>query len=222
MADADMTYPAKHIFELTDRIEQGYDLVNGDRLTTTYAEQNKRAFHNAGNNIIKSLINKLWKTDVPDILTGYKAFSKQFVKLFPAKANNFEIEVEIIIFALENNLKVDNIPVEYKDRPTGSDSKLNTFADGIKILKMIFNLFRTYRPLLFFSVFALILFIIGLIPFIVVCIEFWETGLVAKIPTLVCACFAFLAAIQSFFAGLTLDSGRLLHRENIEILLKNE
>ena len=220
MADADTTYPAKHIFELTEKIEKGYDLVNGDRLSTTYNTENKRKFHNFGNDIVKNLINKLFKANIPDILTGYRAFSKKFVKLFPSTVNGFDIETEITIFALENNFKISNIPILYKDRPIGSHSKLNTIVDGLKVLKLIFNLFRTKKPLLFFSSISLILFICGLIPFILVCIMFWQTGEVRKIPTLICSCFVFLSSIQSFFTGLILDSSIRQNKEINEILLK--
>jgi glycosyltransferase involved in cell wall biosynthesis len=221
MADADMTYPAKHIFSLTQKIENGYDMAIGDRLTTTYSKENKRKFHNFGNNLVKGLINKLFKSNVNDIMTGYRAFSKQFIKTFPAISNGFSVETEMTIFALQNNLSIASVPVEYKDRPDGSESKLNTFTDGINVIKTIFNLLKQNKPLFFFSIIGAILFIIGFVPFVYVCIQFWQTGKVDKIPTLICSCFAFLGSLLMFFTGLILDSGKNNHRENVEIAIKN-
>ena len=206
LIDGDDTYPVENANEMIDMVlNQQVDMVIGDRLSSTYFAENKRAFHNSGNKLVRWLINYLWKTNIKDIMTGYRAFSKSFVKLFPVMSEKFEIETEMTLHALDKRFVMREIPINYKDRPEGSVSKLNTFSDGFKILKIIFVLFKEYRPLLFFGWLAFLLVLLSIGLFIPVLIEYVETGLVPRFPTLFVSIFFALAAIQSFFTGLCLD-----------------
>lgn len=207
MTDGDDTYPAEAAPEMVDKVLQmGADMVVGDRLSSTYFEENTRPFHNLGNSIVRKSINRLFKNDIKDIMTGYRAFSYEFVKTFPVLSEGFEIETEMSIHAVDKKMYVENVVIDYRDRPEGSESKLNTYSDGFKVLGTIFNLFRIYRPMSFFGIIAAILAIISLIFFIPVMGTFITTGLVPNMPTLLMCGFTFIAAIVSFFTGLTLHT----------------
>ena len=199
MVDGDDTYPAEFGRKMADMvIKRHVDMVVGDRLSSTYFEENKRPFHNFGNSLVRRSINALFKSDIKDIMTGYRAFSYQFVKSFPVLSKGFEIETEMSIHALDKNMYVDNLIIDYRDRPNGSESKLNTYSDGIKVLKTIVKLFRNYKPLAFFGGISLILILIALGFFIPVLVTYIKTGLVPSFPTLIVCGFTVIAAIQSF------------------------
>ena len=207
MTDGDDTYPAEFAPEMVDKVLQmGADMVVGDRLSSTYYEENNRRFHNFGNTIVRKSINRFFKNDIKDIMTGYRAFSYEFVKTFPVLSEGFEIETEMSIHAVDKKMYVENVVIEYRDRPAGSESKLNTYSDGFKVMATIFNLFRIYRPMAFFGIIAAILAILSIIFFIPVIGTFIKTGEVPNIPTLVMCGFTFIAAIVSFFTGLTLQT----------------
>lgn len=206
MTDGDDTYPAECAREMADLILNSHaEMVIGDRLSATYFEENPRPFHNIGNTLVKKTINFLFHTNVSDILTGYRAFSYEFVKTFPVLSKGFEIETEMTIHALDKNLGIANVVVPYRDRPAGSESKLNTYSDGAKVLRTIFRLYKNCRPLPFFGFAAALMFLIGVILIIPVFIEYFETGLVPRLPTLIVSCFLTLGSILSFFCGLVLD-----------------
>ncbi|MBO4751456.1 MAG: glycosyltransferase [Bacteroidales bacterium] len=206
IADGDDTYPASHVTEMVDQIlNRQADMVIGDRLSSTYFEQNKRLFHNTGNRLVRSLICHLWHTEIKDIMTGYRAFSRKFVKLFPVMSGQFEIETEMTIHALDKRFSIVELPIDYRDRPEGSVSKLNTFSDGFKVLRTIATLYKEYRPMRFFGWLAVLLAVVAVAMFIPVLAEYFQTGLVRRFPTLFVSLFVFLAAIQSFFTGLCLD-----------------
>ena len=222
MIDGDDTYPAKHAQEMVDLVlEKGADMVIGDRLSSTYFEENKRPFHNLGNKLVRGLINFIWKTNVKDIMTGYRAFSKPFVKLFPVMSGGFEIETEMTIHALDKRFFLKEIEIDYRDRPEGSFSKLDTRKDGFKVLKTIFSLFKEYKPLLFFGWSALLLLLIAVGLFIPVFITYVETGLVPRFPTLILSVFFTLSASLSFFAGLILDNMIRNERKSYELKYNN-
>lgn len=220
MTDGDDTYPADCARELADKVlNKHVDMVIGDRLSSTYFEENKRPFHNWGNSIVRNTINRLFKSQIKDIMTGYRAFSYEFVKTFPVLSRGFEIETEMSIHAVDKNLYVENVVIDYRDRPEGSESKLNTYSDGIKVLRTILRLFKNYKPLQFFSILALALAVISIIFFLPVFIDFLRTGLVERMPTLVVSGFAMLAAIQSLFAGLILATMNQKNRHDFEMQL---
>ena len=220
MVDGDDTYPMEYAAEMVDKVlGENADMVVGDRLSTTYFSENKRPLHNFGNSLVRSSINTLFKSDIKDIMTGYRAFSYQFVKTFPVMSKGFEIETEMTIHAVNNNMQVANVLVDYRDRPEGSESKLNTYSDGIKVLFTIIRLFREYKPLRFFSMLSLVLILLALGFFIPVFVEYLQTGLVLKFPTLIVCGFVCLAAIQSFFAGLILSNVVQRDRRNFELEL---
>lgn len=222
MADGDDTYPAEHAREMADAVLiRKADMVVGDRLSSTYFSENKRPFHNFGNSLVRSSINALFKSRIKDIMTGYRAFSYQFVKTFPVISQGFEIETEMTIHAVDKNLFIENVVVDYRDRPHGSESKLNTFSDGFKVLKTIVRLWKNYKPLAFFSALAIILLLLSTFFFIPVLAAYLKTGLVSRIPTLIVCGFTVMAAIQSFFSGLILDSINQKHRQDFEIDLIN-
>lgn len=222
MIDGDDTYPAENGPEMVRLVlEEQADMVVGDRLSSTYFEENKRPFHNFGNSIVRSTINCLFKSDIRDIMTGYRAFSYQFVKSFPILSKGFEIETEMSIHAVDKNMDVRNVIVEYRDRPEGSVSKLNTYSDGIKVLKTIFKLYKNYRPLGFFGGLAVVLFLISGVMFAPVLSTYLRTGLVPQFPTLIVSGFIALAAIQSFFAGLILSTLVVRGRQEFELQLIN-
>lgn len=218
--DGDDTYSSKNAKEMCQYVLDGKaDMVIGDRLSSTYFKENKRRFHSFGNRIVRFLINKLFKNNIHDIMTGYRAFSKQFVKAFPVLSKGFEIETEMTIHAVDRNFKIVEIPIEYKDRPEGSVSKLNTYKDGMKVMKTIASLFREYKPFLFFSICALIIGIISLIFMVPVFIEYFQTGLVPKIPTLIFSCILLVIAILLWICGIILEVIIKKHNQLYEILL---
>lgn len=222
MTDGDDTYPAEYAREMANKIlERNVDMVVGDRLSSTYFEENKRPFHNFGNSIVRSSINRLFKSNIKDIMTGYRAFSYLFVKTFPVLSKGFEIETEMSIHAVDKNLFVENVVIDYRDRPEGSESKLNTYSDGFKVLRTIFRLFKNYKPMQFFSLLALVLAIISVAFFAPVFIAFLKTGVVDKMPTLIVSGFTMLAAIQSLFSGLILATMTQKNRQDFEMQLMN-
>lgn len=207
MTDGDDTYPAEYAREMADKVlTRGVDMVVGDRLSSTYFTENKRPFHNLGNTIVRSSINKLFKNDIKDVMTGYRAFGYNFVKTFPILSQGFEIETEMTIHAVDKNMLVDNVVIDYRDRPDGSESKLNTYSDGFKVLKTIIRLYKNYKPRQFFSYMAAVLLVIALVFFIPLFVTYARTGLVPKIPTLVVCGFVAIAALQSYFSGLILST----------------
>lgn len=221
MTDGDDTYPAEFAREMVNKVlENQIDMVVGDRLSSTYFEENKRPFHNFGNSLVRNSINHLFKSNIKDIMTGYRAFSYEFVKTFPVLSKGFEIETEMSIHAVDKNLLVDNVIVDYRDRPQGSESKLNTVSDGIKVLKTIARLYKNYKPLKFFTMLSAILMIIAFGFFIPVLVTYIKTGLVPNFPTLIVCGFIALAAIQSFFAGLILTVIAEKNRQDFEIELQ--
>ena len=218
MVDGDDTYDMKSAREMADLVlTHQADMVVGDRLSSTYFTENKRPFHNFGNSLVRGSINKLFDCNIRDIMTGFRAFSYLFVKSFPVLSKGFEIETEMTIFAVNNNMQVENVVIEYRDRQEGSVSKLNTYSDGFKVIRTITRLFREYRPLQFFSFLAAILVILAVIFIIPVLIEWAETGKVPKFPTLIVCGFAVIAGIQSFFAGLTLHNIAQRNRMETEL-----
>lgn len=220
MADGDDTYPAEQARQMvTPVLEEHVDMVIGDRLSSTYFEQNKRPFHNGGNRVVRWLIRRFWHTDIHDIMTGYRAFSRTFVKNFPVMSGNFEIETEMTIHALDRRFLLREVPVAYRDRPQGSVSKLNTFSDGISVLKTIVLLYKEYRPLRFFSWLAAFLTLAGVLLLIPVLVEYFHTGLVPRFPTLIVSMFLLLAALLSLFTGLCLDVIVTKDRKNYELRL---
>lgn len=220
MADGDDTYPADQAEALLRPVlEEGADMVIGDRLSSTYFEQNKRPFHNGGNRVVRWLIRRFWHTDIHDIMTGYRAFSRAFVKSFPVMSAGFEIETEMTIHALDRRFLLREVPVAYRDRPEGSVSKLNTFSDGLSVLRTIILLYKEYRPLRFFTWLAALLALAGVLMLVPVLVEYFRTGLVPRFPTLIVALFLMLAALLSLFTGLCLDVIVTKDRKNFELRL---
>lgn len=222
MIDGDDTYPKENAKEMCEYVLNGQaDMVIGDRLSSTYFQENKRPFHNFGNKLVRGLINTLFKSNVRDIMTGYRAFSYDFVKTFPVLSKGFEIETEMTIHALDKNLLLKEIPVEYRDRPAGSVSKLSTYSDGFKVLKTIGRLFKEYKPTIFFGLFSLLFFIISLCFGIPVFIEYFKTGLVPRIPTLIFAGFMMIIALLLLVCGIILEVVVKKHRQLFELMLIN-
>ena len=220
MADGDDTYPAEAAGELADRVlHHGADMVVGDRLSSTYYTQNKRPFHNFGNSLVRRGINLLFDNDIKDIMTGYRAFSYEFVKTFPVLSKGFEIETEMSIHSVDKNMQIENVVIDYRDRPEGSVSKLNTYSDGFKVIRTIFRLYRSYHPLGFFGIIALLLAVLSLLFFVPIVGEYVHTGLVDRFPTLIVCGFTMIAAIQSLFTGLTLDTLRKKDRQDFDMQL---
>lgn len=220
MVDGDDTYPAEFAREMVDKVlNRHVDMVVGDRLSSTYFSENKRPFHNFGNSLVRNSINTLFKSDIKDIMTGYRAFSYQFVKSFPVLSKGFEIETEMSIHAVHKNLLVENVIVTYRDRPEGSESKLNTYSDGFKVIKTIIKLYKNYKPFGFFSILAAILMLLSTGFFIPVLLEYFATGLVFKFPTLIVCGFVALAALISFFSGVILSTINEKNRQDFEMQL---
>ena len=220
MADGDDTYPAEYAREMADKvIFKKADMVVGDRLSSTYFTENKRPFHNLGNTLVRGSINRLFKNNIKDVMTGYRAFSYNFVKTFPVLSQGFEIETEMTIHAVDKNMAVENVIIDYRDRPDGSESKLNTYSDGFKVLKTIIRLYKNYKPRQFFTLFSFLLGIIALIFFVPVFITYIKTGLVPQMPTLVMCGFVVLAAIQSYFSGLILSTIAQKSKQDFELSL---
>ncbi len=221
MIDGDDTYPAEAAPEMVKMVfEQNADMVVGDRLSSTYFTENKRPFHNCGNSLVRKSINVLFETDIKDIMTGYRAFSYLFVKTFPVLSKGFEIETEMSIHAADKNMQVENVVIEYRDRPEGSVSKLNTFSDGFRVLKTIARLYQTYKPMNFFGIIAAVLALLSIGFMIPILIQYGQTGLVPHFPTLIACGFVMLAAIQSFFSGLILTTLGQKNRQDFEMQLQ--
>ncbi len=220
MVDGDDTYPAECAPALVAPIlEKQADMVVGDRLSSTYFTENKRPFHNFGNSLVRRTINTIFKSDIKDVMTGYRAFNYQFVKSFPVLSKGFEIETEMTIHAIDKNMHVENVVIDYRDRAAGSVSKLNTYSDGFKVLRTVGRLFRSYRPLGYFGLISGILLLLAVGFFIPVLIEYFQTGLVRRFPTLITCGFAAVAALQSLFAGLILHTMRQKDRQDFEARL---
>lgn len=225
MVDGDDTYPAETATEIEKLILNGEaDMVIGDRLSSTYFEENDRLFHNTGNRVVRKFINMFFSCDLNDIMTGMRGFSYNFVKSFPISSKEFEIETEMSVFALINNFKIKEIPVEYRDRIEGSESKLNTYSDGLKVLRMIFSLIRDEKPLFYFTTITLILLIIAGIYFFPILFKYFSTGYVLKIPTLIMISTVVIVATIIFFTGVILHVLKKQHADNLEhhLILLNE
>ncbi len=222
MTDGDDTYPAEDAPEMVRMVlERGSDMVVGDRLSSTYFTENKRPFHNFGNSLVRKMINVIFHTDIKDIMTGYRAFSYSFVKSFPVISKGFEIETEMSIHAVDKNMLVENVVIGYRDRPQGSESKLNTISDGTKVLRTIVRLFRDYKPMSFFGILAGMLAVLAIAFFIPVFVEYTKTGLVSRFPTLFMCGFTMLAAIQAFFAGMILQTMKMKNLQDFEMELQH-
>ena len=221
MVDGDDTYPAEYGRQMVDEVLiKNVDMVVGDRLSSTYFNENKRPFHNFGNSLVRASINRLFASDIRDIMTGYRAFSYLFVKSFPVLSQGFEIETEMTIHAVHNNMSISNVVIEYRDRPEGSESKLNTYVDGAKVLRTIFRLYKNYKPLGFFSLLSGILLLISFIMFLPILVKFVHTGLVPNFPTLIVSGFIALTAIISLFVGLILSTMVEKGRQEYEFRLQ--
>ena len=220
MIDGDDTYPAENAREMVDQVlNQGVDMVIGDRLSSTYFTENKRPFHNAGNVLVRKLVNGFFRGNVTDIMTGYRAFSRTFVKSFPILSKGFEIETEMTIHAVNYNMQVENVVVEYRDRPQGSESKLNTYSDGFRVIRKMLQLYKNYKPMHFFGMLAFLLAAVSVILFVPVFLEYLNTGLVPRFPTLIACGFILLAGIQSFFSGMMLEVMAAKDRKDFEYRL---
>jgi len=225
MVDGDDTYPAEAASTFEEIIlNKQADMVIGDRLSSTYFEENERRFHNSGNRFVRNSINTFFKSDLHDIMTGMRAFNYDFVKSFPIRSKEFEIETEMSVFALMNNFKIKEIPIDYRDRQEGSESKLDTYRDGFKVIRMIFSLIRDQRPLFFFSVVSLILLIIAGLYFFPILFRFFSTGYVLKIPTLIVTATVVIIAALTFLIGVILHVLKHQHAEELErhLILLNE
>jgi glycosyltransferase involved in cell wall biosynthesis len=206
MLDGDDTYPLDCARELVDKVlEHNADMVVGDRLSSTYFTENKRPFHNFGNGLMRAGINRLFRSDIKDIMTGYRAFSYEFVKTFPVFSKGFEIETEMTIHAVNYNMQVENVVVEYRDRPEGSVSKLNTYSDGIKVIHKMLQLYKNYKPMPFFGALCALLILVAMTLMAPIISVYLQTGLVPRFPTLIVSCFVALAGIQAFFSGMILQ-----------------
>ncbi len=220
MIDGDDTYPLNCAREMVEKVLMRHaDMVVGDRLSSTYFTENKRPFHNFGNSLMRVGINSLFGSDIKDIMTGYRAFGYEFVKTFPVFSKGFEIETEMTIHAVNYNMQVENVVVEYRDRPAGSESKLNTYSDGMRVIRKMFQLYRQYRPLQFFGILCLLLIVVAAVLMVPVIDEYLKTGLVPRFPTLIICGFMVLAGIQSFFAGMTLEVLTAKDRKDFEYRL---
>ena len=221
ITDGDDTYPAEAAPEMIQMVfGRNADMVVGDRLSSTYFTENKRAFHNFGNTLVRKSINMLFETDIKEMMTGYRAFSYLFVKTFPVLSKGFEIETEMSIHAADKNMQVENVVIEYRDRPAGSVSKLNTFSDGFKVLRTIARMYQTYKPMKFFGILAAMLSILSILFMIPVIINYTQTGLVPHFPTLIVCGFVMLAAMQAFFSGLILKTMGQKNRQDFELALQ--
>ena len=220
MLDGDDTYPVQAMPLMARLVcDNGVDMVIGDRLSSTYLTVNKRKYHNFGNLLVRFLINRLFKSNVPDIMSGYRAFSRLFVKTFPVLTQGFEIETEMTIYALDNNYVIESVPIQYTDRPAGSTSKLNTVTDGIKVVRTIFSLFVKYRPLMSFSVLASLLLLLGLVGMIPIFAEYFATGLVPRFPTLIVCGFVVILAMLLEMCGLVLHVLNTRHKQLTELAM---
>ena len=219
MVDGDDTYPKENALEMCNLVLEGKaDMVLGDR-TSTYFKVNKRLFHNFGNKLVRDLINCLFKSNIKDVMTGYRALSYEFVKTFPVLSTGFELETEMTIHALDKNFLIKEIPVEYRDRFEGSESKLNTFSDGFKVIKTITKLFKEYKPTVFFSIISILFLIISLVFGIPVFIEYFYTGLVPRFPTLIFSGFMLMISILMLVCGIILEVVVKKHKQLFELIL---
>jgi len=217
MIDGDDTYPLDCAREMVDKVlTHNSDMVVGDRLSSTYFTENKRPFHNFGNSLMRFGINSLFHSDIKDIMTGYRAFSYEFVKTFPVFSKGFEIETEMTIHAVNYNMQVDNVIVEYRDRPEGSVSKLNTYSDGMRVIGKMLQLYKNYKPMQFFGLLCLVLMALAVIFFVPVGLEYLDTGLVERFPTLIVCGFIAMAGLLSFFAGMVLEVMAAKDRRDFE------
>ena len=219
MVDGDDTYPAENAKEMCQLVEEGADMVIGDRLSSTYFTENKRPFHNDGNRLVRFLINKIFNNNIHDTMTGYRALSHTFVKNFPIISRNFEIETEMTIHALDKNFLIRELKINYRDRQEGSVSKLNTYLDGMKVVSTIFMMFRDYRPLKFFTIISALLLLIAIAMFVPVFIEYMQTGLVPRFPTLIVSGFIGIASLLTFFCGVVLEVITKKHKQLYELML---
>lgn len=220
MVDGDDTYPAEYGRQMAQKVlKEGCDMVVGDRLSSTYFEENKRLFHNFGNSLVRGTINRLFSTNIRDIMTGYRALSFLFVKTFPVLSKGFEIETEMTIHAIDKNMMTANVVVDYRDRTEGSESKLDTYSDGLKVLMAIFRLYKNYRPMEFFGGLSLLLFLASAAMFLPILLKFFRTGLVPNFPTLIVSGFIAMAAIISWFAGMLLATITEKDRQQFEFRL---
>ncbi|MBE5883498.1 MAG: glycosyltransferase [Lachnospiraceae bacterium] len=220
MIDGDDTYPLDQAAEMVDKVlHHNADMVVGDRLSSTYFTENKRPFHNFGNSLMRAGINSLFHSDIKDIMTGYRAFSYEFVKTFPVFSKGFEIETEMTIHAVNYNMQVENVIVEYRDRPEGSESKLNTYRDGMRVIRKMLQLYKNYRPLRFFGMLCAALVLAAALLMIPILGVYLDTGLVPRFPTLIVCGFMVLAGIQSFFAGMILEVMAAKDRKDFEYRL---
>ena len=220
MADGDDTYPAESAPEMARLVlEKQADMVVGDRLSSTYFTENTRPFHNLGNRLVRGSIQLLFRNNIKDIMTGYRAFSYEFVKTFPVISKGFEIETEMSIHAVNANMHLENVVITYRDRPEGSVSKLNTYSDGFKVLRTIARLYRVYKPMGFFGLIAAVLFLLSALFFIPVLNTYAHTGLVPNFPTLIVCGFTVMASLQSLFSGLILETIRQKNRQDFELNL---
>lgn len=220
MIDGDDTYPLDCAGEMVDKVlERHADMVVGDRLSSTYFTENKRPFHNFGNSLMRVGINSLFHSDIKDIMTGYRAFSYEFVKTFPVFSKGFEIETEMTIHAVNYNMQVENVVVEYRDRPEGSESKLNTYSDGIRVIRKMLQLYKNYKPMRFFGLLCAVLVLAAVVIMIPIVAVYLETGLVPRFPTLIICGFMVLAGIVSFFVGMMLEVMAAKDRKDFEYRL---
>lgn len=218
IVDGDDTYPAKSVQSLIDLVRLGADVAVGDRLSNgEYAIENKRRFHNFGNLLVRVLINRLFRVRLRDIMSGYRAFSKDFVKNYPVLCDGFQVETDMTIFALDHHFVIRETPVSYQDRPNGSDSKLQTIPDGIKVILTIFNLYRHYRPLVFFGFFSVVFFVLGILVGIPVIMEYVENTYIFRIPSAILASGLILLSVGIAAIGIVLDSVRRVGRERFEL-----
>lgn len=222
MVDGDDTYPAEFVHELIKPVENGEaDMTIGDRLSNgTYQEENKRRFHEFGNNLVRKTINVLFDTKLKDIMTGYRVFNRQFVKNMPVMSPKFEIETEMTLYALDKKYIIKEIPIIYRDRPEGSESKLNTVSDGIKVVKTIINMFKDYKPLQFFGIIAIILFVLGILVGTPVIAEFIKMNYITKVPSAILATGLIMISVIIGQCGIILHTIVKQHKENYELNLQ--
>lgn len=218
MVDGDDTYPAEACHYLLKGLEDGYDMVIGDRLSNgTYYSENKRAFHDFGNNFVRDTINRLYKSNIKDVMTGYRGFNKVFVKTFPVMSSGFQIETEFTLHALDKRLKLLELPIDYRDRPEGSVSKLNTYSDGIKVVFTIFKMFKDYKPMIFFSILFLLFFVLSLLAGIPVITEFMRTSYISKVPSALLATGLMIISFLCLFTGIILDTVVINNKKDYEL-----
>ncbi len=218
MVDGDDTYPAEACHDLLKGLEDGYDMVIGDRLSNgTYYSENKRAFHDFGNNFVRDTINRLYKSNIKDVMTGYRGFNKVFVKTFPVMSSGFQIETEFTLHALDKRLKLLELPIDYRDRPEGSVSKLNTYSDGIKVVFTIFKMFKDYKPMIFFSILFLLFFVLSILAGIPVITEFMRTSYISKVPSALLATGLMIISFLCLFTGIILDTVVINNKKDYEL-----